>query len=805
MATHRNLKVSLFIISLCLLCLEILHIRIFGYTLAPVLSYCAISFAMLGFAGGAAVLSLLPAILKRDAAGTVMRLALAFGVLVLLSAWLLIFIPSLSHEAKTPDFSMKVIMLLLPSLLPYLLAGLMIAVIFSTLAHISGQIYFITLLGSALGCILPLILLRSVGVEVLLTLVGVGSLAAALPVSKGLKKPLRAGLALLIVVLAAVLVPFAPRIFDFKPDPSDQIAVLSRVMARQGQKPPEVEFSRWDPVGRIEVYRVPGGRVRVPEPADYRIITVDSGASTLLLGPPKGEAWGRELFEESLYGIGYHVTPASPDVLVIGVGGGVDVHTALHWKARSVTGVEIAATTMDLLQSRYRDFAGLLGEGRNVKLVHADGRNFSKHTGKRFDLIQLTGVDTLTLTSPGALVLVEDYLYTVEAFRDFLSILKPGGTLVVLRFDSEAINLGLIAYHALKASGARHPLKHLAVLSQDRLAGVVVKKSPFTQAEIEAVRAAAGRTRVNDIYIPHYNMYDVKLGNPITTHYLPTQAYASLLMKRLQKLGGSMEEADALEETAFIKIPTDDRPYYMAGRMFMWLKQGKAVRSIVLIRNTWLTVLLLSALFLFLPLLSRREGHPPRPTSAPALGFFLAIAVGFMFVEIGLIQKTIIFIGHPGGSASLVLMALLVGTGVGSWLSSRLRWTPLRILLVLAPVAALVTAAYGLSGPVLFEGLAGLGAGWRWTVCCLLIALAGVPMGFMFPTGLRLLSGRFDALIPWAIAVNGFASASASVLALPLGITSGHSVLILVGSGFYLAAMASIALFGRREKLWAAT
>jgi hypothetical protein len=435
-----------------------------------------------------------------------------------------------------------------------------------------------------------------------------------------------------------------------------------------------------------------------------------------------------------------------------------------------------------------------------VELVNADGRNFSKHTDKKFDLIQLTGVDTLTLTSPGALVLVEDYLYTVEAFRDFLSILKPRGTLVVLRFDTEGINLGLIAYQALKASGARHPLRHLAVLNQDRLAGVVVKKSPFTQDEIESIRTAASREKVNDIYIPHYNMYDVKLGNPINILYLPTQAYASLLMKRLQKLGGSVDEADPFSETGFIKVPTDDRPYYMAGRMFMWLTQVKAVRSIVLIRNTWLTVLFLSAVFLLLPLFSRRPGHPARLSSAPAMGFFLAIAVGFMFIEIGLIQKTIIFIGHPGGSASLVLMALLVGTGIGSWLSSRLSWEPLRILLVFAPVAALVTAAYGLSGEMLFEGLAGLGAGWRWSVCCILIALAGVPMGFMFPTGLRLLSDRHGALVPWAIAVNGFASASASVMALPVGITAGHSVLIVVGSGFYLAAMASIAIFGKREK-----
>ena len=794
------MKLSLFLVSLSILGLEILHIRIFGYALAPILSYCAISFAMLGFAGGAAVLSLWPGILKRDVPRTLSTLAVLLGLSILASAWLLVFIPEAAGEFKQPDFSMNVLLLLAPSIVPYLLAGLMVTIVFSTLSSDSGQVYFVNLLGSAAGCLLPMLLLRSAGVEVLLALVVVGALASAIPLAGSCTRPARAAIVLLASAAAFVLMPLSGRVFAFKPDPSDQISVLSRAMERAGRPPPVAEFARWDPVGKIEVYRVPGGKVKVPEEADYRIITVDSGASTLLLSPPRAARWGKELFEQSLYGIGYHVTRPAPDTLVIGVGGGLDVHTALHWGARSVTGVEICATTVGLLEGPYRKFAGLPA-GR-VRIVNADGRNFSKNTTRRFDLIQLTGVDTLTLASPGAMVLVEDYLYTVEAFRDFLSILKPGGTLVVMRFDREALNLGLIAYHALKLSGIDDPLRHLAVLTQDRLSGVVVKKDPFTPAQVAAIEKVAERRTLNEIAIPHYDMYNVKLGKPVDIIYLPAPQYDAKLQARLRKAGLSINDPLGGEGSLWSKTPTDDRPYYMAGRIFMWLRHGKALRSIVLIRNTWILVLLLSTVFLVAPLLRKRREGTFGASPLLLLLYFLSIGTGYMAAEIGLIQKTIIFIGHPGGSASLVLTSLLVGSGAGSFLSGRLRKPPVALIAALAPVCFGVLLALALGSGLVFDHLARLSAVWRWLSCCAVLAAAGLPLGFLFPLGLRAMTGRHDGFIPWAVAVNGFASASASVVALPVGIAYGHTTLVIVGASCYLFALLFAALFGMREKAW---
>jgi hypothetical protein len=233
----------------------------------------------------------------------------------------------------------------------------------------------------------------------------------------------------------------------------------------------------------------------------------------------------------------------------------------------------------------------------------------------------------------------------------------------------------------------------------------------------------------------------------------------------------------------------------MAGRIIQWLQKGKAVRSIRLIRNTWLMILFLSSLFLLLPLFSSARKYPLNLSSVSLLFFFFSIAVGFMFVEIGLIQKTIIFIGYPGGSATLVLAALLLGTGTGSYISGRLRPEPAKLILMAAPAAFVLILLYALAGGSMFSVLAGMGSISRWLTCCLLIFIAGIPMGFMYPSGLRTVNERFGMFVPWAISVNGFASASASVIALPTGIFSGHTVLIVTGGCFYLLAAALMGLY----------
>jgi SAM-dependent methyltransferase len=779
----RQYKAALFFMSLFTLGFEILHIRIFGYAVMPVLSYCAISLAMLGFAVGSAVLTLWPGILKLDTARTLSILLVLFGASIFVSGALLTLFPFFNGPSKGLEINLGIILTLLPSVLPYVFAGLFMAVIFSSFASMSGELYFFNLLGSSLGCLVPLFCLRAAGVEFLLGGMGAGAIVLSLSMPG---RPWRRGRIAWSVAAAAsasALFLFSGSIFDFKPDPKDQVSLITLSAKARGLPPPRRLMSRWDPVAKVEVYEIPGTAIHVPEKTDYRIIMVDSGANTLMMKPQPREGWGRELFEDSLYGAGYRLVRPRPDVLVIGVGGGTDIHAALHWGARSVTGAEINRTIIETVTKTFGKFSRLSGDDPRIEIVHADGRNYVKNTSKRFDMIQLSGVDTYTLNSPGAMVVVENYLYTVEAFRDFLEVLRPGGALVVVRFAGEGTRLGVIAYHALQKLGVASPLEHIALLNQKRLEGVVVKKEPFSTRDVLQILDLAARRTDNNVSIPTYDHYGVKLGAPVDLVYLPVDRDFQDVRRKLQ--AGT--------------APTDDKPYYMV--LEWWSRTGKLSPSAHLVRNTWLTVLVLALIFLFLPPIYRSRTYPAGASPLLLLLFFFSIAVGYMFIEIGLIQKTIIFIGYPGGSASLVIASLLLGSGLGSYISGKLRASPLKLAAVAAPAAFLAGSAFALLGGSIFESVTALGSTERWLVSCTIIFVTGLPMGLLYPSGLRVIDEKYRPLLPWAISVNGFISAAASVVALPIGLWKGHKLLILAGATSYLLAMAAILLYGFRERI----
>ena len=127
----------------------------------------------------------------------------------------------------------------------------------------------------------------------------------------------------------------------------------------------------------------------------------------------------RAFFEGTGYGGVYAAHPQPHDVLVIGLGGAPDIQTALHHGAGTVTGVEINASTIELVRGPYARSGRPVGEP-NVTIEHRDGRSFVERTPHRYDIIQMTGADTYSASGAGAFMFSENYLYTIEAFRRVL-------------------------------------------------------------------------------------------------------------------------------------------------------------------------------------------------------------------------------------------------------------------------------------------------------------------------------------------------------------------------------------------------
>lgn len=790
MKTGERITLSgLVLISTMTLCYEVIQTRIFSYSLHPVIAYTAIAIAMLGFGLGATVLSLRPAPVREGLNAWLSWACSALALCVVaVNGWF-------AHTSQNvitvgnPEISWGwSAAVLLPCIVPYFLSGLVTAAILEANVSRIGRTYFLNLVGSALGCVAAILMLRPLGAEVI---VGISAASAALAAllfgipERGWHRV--AALAALALALAATL--FAPRIFTFQPDTNEAVMLMQRMDRAEGLPGPESEFTQWDPLGRIDVVKHGPPYIRVPEAVRYRSVTIDGGAVTLLVEDPGMDQWGEGLYEKSIYSAPHRIRPGG-DVLVIGVGGGTDVNTALHHDARSVTGVEISLSTLRAITGPYADFAGFTKDPR-LDLIHGDGRSFAKSTKRRFDIIQLSGVDTITVRSSGSMVLAEDYLYTTDAFQDFLGILKPGGVLSVMRFGEEAMSLAAIAAGALRQLGIEHPEKHIVALRQKRICGVLVKNEPFTREQESKLLSMEKRTAGAPVIIPHYDHYGLRLGAPIQLLFPPGRAPEQEVTQFFSAMVEGREQDElTVKDRPFI-VPTDERPYYMMG-YWMSVVHRKTPDN-PLPRLFFVTSIITSVaalLMMLLPALAFRRLHGTGARAVSyTLVYFLLLGGCFMLFEVNLIHKMIIFVGTPGAAVSVVLASILVSSGIGSFTSGRMRWPVHARLGVALGGLVLLGLAFIFGVDRLLEPLYALPYWARNVAACAVLSPVGFFMGWFFPLGMRVVGSSSRSLVPWAIAVNGFASVIGSLVTFPLGMLLGSSGVSLVGLGGYVLAV----------------
>jgi len=191
----------------------------------------------------------------------------------------------------------------------------------------------------------------------------------------------------------------------------------------------------------------------------------------------------------------------------------------------------------------------------------------------------------------------------------------------------------------------------------------------------------------------------------------------------------------------------------------------------------------------------RRTGLTTRG-SCRFLAYFAALGIGFMFVEMGLMQRFILYLGHPTYSISVVLFALLVSSGLGSFLSGRLWPEPHRGQRWMIPLLGLLVVVYVFLLPPLFRATLPWALSARAALSIALLAPLGLCMGMPFPLGVRLVEAVNRPLVPWAWAVNGFASVLGSILAVMLAQSYGFAVVMGIAVAVYLLGLLAVSNLG---------
>jgi len=480
--------------------------------------------------------------------------------------------------------------------------------------------------------------------------------------------------------------------------------------------------------------------------------------------------------------------------LVVNPKGGMDLLTLRALGVSDLTAVEGNPLVAEAVLSVAKDspaealFAG-------VDLHATQPRSFLSRTDRKYDLIQISLSDSFSAVTAGMYSLHEDYLYTVEGIAASLDRLEDGGMLQVSRWiqvpPSESVRLWSTVLEAVESRGGLTSWS-LAAVRTWRLLTVLVKHGEFTPVELDRLREFASENRFDLVYYPGMDRSEANRYSQF-----PEPIYYDFFTRLL-----TGERDEILSTYTYdIRPATDDRPFFfhffrgsqipstIANLGKQWQPFGGGGFLIVLV---YLVIALLASLaFILLPLLplKRKPSSLSLKRRWPSLMYFILLGLAFQFVEVPLMQKFILFLDHPTQAFSIVLGGMLVFTGIGSSLSSRMPASR-RPLLVAA--TGLVVLFYPKVLTLLMREFLDASIGVRCAIS--LISLAPLTlMGMPFPVGIGVVSQSSAEAVPWAFAANGSASVIASILSALISLGLGFSAVLLSGGIAYLAAALIIA------------
>jgi SAM-dependent methyltransferase len=796
---RRNL-IGISSISAAILILEIALTRVFSTTMWYHFAFMSISLALLGGAIAGVFVYLAGERLPR--AGLQRQLGwftFAFSIAVALCFMLFLRIPFHVKMLQPPLQAGAVLRLgTIYALLaiPFFLGGTGITLALSRWNAQIGRVYFADLLGAGGGCLLSILALdRLGGPGAILAAALIGSLAALIFMSPRQRVFALGWMAVLIALLAV----------------RNDTGLLRIVSTKAGDIDSQRVFERWNSFSRVTVHEhwtpFPFGwgmsTVRnEPDPGHY-LLLIDSSAGTPIQRFDN-DLNGVQFLRDDVTSFAYYLTD-HPQALIIGPGGGRDVLTALVFGAPRVVGVELNPAIVQAVRNDFGAYAGHVYDRPGVEIFVDDARRFIANANERYDLIQASVIDTWAATTAGAFALSENSLYTQEAFSSYFRHLTPGGLLSVSRWylrdqPAETLRLILLGMEAWEKEGVADPAQNIMVvlnpenwLAPEGMATVIFKRAPLTFEEVAVAQREAERLGFIVAYAPG------TLQDPSTPEYAVAQAV-------MAPDRHAFIEAYPLD----ISPPSDDRPFFFSlARLGHLLNRdwntSMVYRKSVEALNVLTTLLGITigagALFVVGPLgLARRERGQPA-TRVAWLAYFGMLGLAFMLIEIPVVQRMTLYLGHPTYALAVVLFSLLVFSGLGSRSTDgivpagatgalRRRFPLLIAAILLQGYAVPPLLAWSQSWPLLG----------RMAASVVLLAPLGFLMGMPFPLGWKWVSQQGAAATPWLWSINGALSVVGSVLAALVSIQFGFRITMLLGLIVYAVAW-SVTLYEARIRV----
>jgi hypothetical protein len=759
--------------TLATLLLELSLTRIFSVVFYYHFAFLAISIALFGLGAGG-VFSYVVARRKAPTFSKLGALAMANGIVIVLS---LTFVMTRTGEPGNGTLAL----VYFASALPFFFAGAIISLAISETIQRVDRVYFYDLIGASAGCLAVIPLLNVFGGPNTV-IVAALLFAVSAAIWYNIARQAAARVAAVVVALALVGLMFlngTMRLIDVK--------------WAKGRSLPQEEFVQWNSFSRIAIW---------PE-GEHKLIVIDADASTGI-APYDWDNLDANTRHSLLHqgpGFPYLVRPAAK-TLIIGPGGGWDVGRALASGSKDITGVEINPIIANtIMKQRFPELSNRLYFRPEVKIHVEDGRSFIRRSSDKYQVIQATLVDTWASTAAGAFALSENNLYTTDAFYDYLSHLTDDGFLAFTRWGfeppRESLRLISLAMDALDRLGETQHWKHVVVMRENTnlLHGwgaqdtVLVSRKPFTSEDLSRARIGIIESRMDAVYLPGDR---------------DTNAFARLLT--------SEDPEQFFADYPYDVRPVDDdRPFFFytvqPGDIWEFVTSAsresadyKINRAVPLLFSVVGVSLLATIVILLLPRLMLGTRLPSEGHVFGFLFYFLGIGAGYILIQVALIQKFVLFLGHPTYALTVIIFSMLVASGAGSFFSRRIVGEdPRRWQLLLGAVAILVAVLAFVSAP-LTTALVGLPLSLKMALTVLLIFPSAFLMGVPFPTGLAYLENLHSPSVRWAWSLNAASSVLGSAGAIFLAIYIGLRSTLLVGGLCYVLALLTLLLTTRRSE-----
>ncbi|MEA3408492.1 MAG: hypothetical protein U9R48_10525 [Chloroflexota bacterium] len=787
MARRGYLYSGIALVSAAVLMFELTLTRLFAVAQWYHFAFLSVSVALLGYASSGTLLSL-SSPERRDRLDAV---GLGFPLSILASFLIANYLPFDSYRlALEPIQFVYLVLYYLALVIPFGFGGWIVSRWLSALPQQSGLVYAANLAGSALGSLSLLGVLPLVGGEGAVALAAsVGALGVGLIFlakrSRGVAPARLSWVALTVCAASLLLAWWQPPWMALRISPYKGL--------RQALRAPDTHrtYQAWNVYSRLDVVEGKGIHSAPGLSLNYRGdlppqhgLTVDAGNLS-----PMTRRIGAEdtAFLSYLPSSLPYILRPNACALIISPRGGLDVAVALAHGAQDIVVVEDNPLVAEIVGQRYADFLGGLYSGVTVRTE--GGRSALQRGQETFDIIQFSLAESYHPLTSGTYSLSENYLYTVEAFERALARLDEEGILVITRWlqdpPSESIRAGALTVAALERAGVTDPSRHLLAFRSWSTMTILASPSPFGGEDIARIVSACNRLGYDLVYYPRMDRSEANRYN-----VLPEPVYYEDFQKLLHR-----QERAALFENKFYDVtpPTDNRPFF--GHYFRWRQVPRIVAQL---GKTWqpfggsgfLVILVLlvvavlaSVILVVLPLAWRAERSPLGHARWRVVLYFAALGLGYLFIELPLMQQFILYLGHATFSFVVVLSALMLFSGIGSFLSPRLSLrTALLILIGLIGIYP-----FGLRW--LFRATLSLPRIARVGIATPSLLPLGVFMGVPFAGGLRRVERRAPGVTPWIWAINGSASVISSVLAAVLALSWGYHAVLATAGLCYLGAM----------------